>query len=776
MIRLAACLAKHLPSLAEARPDGELLAAFLAHRDEAAFAELVRRHGPLVWSACRRLLPDPSDAEDAFQAAFLVLVRRAPRLTHRDAIGPWLYQVGVWTARNIRRRNARMLARRSPLSPSVADPAPGPTSFDLQSDIDSALLSLPEKYRTPLVLCHLQGWSRREAAARLGCPEGTLSSLLARGLDKLRIKLKGLDPTKALALGATTVPLTLANATIQAATGIQLATAFAIATTASQLAEGVLRMFWIKKATAASFAILAVFGMGIGIGVSVRQVPGAAGGDGPGTTTGVASAAADGVPGENLDQAIIREKIALFAIEEQMHSLYKFYVAISKLEKSDDPNAVEEARKELPLAREELEKRRQQLFLARARLLALQKQAEKAGPAKADDNLYEVIKLKNVSAEDAVKVIDETFNGPQKAQGGAKPNRVRVVADKPSNSIVVVTASPADLLAIRKLVADMIDRDKADAELEKLRKQLAAVEIVIVSAKAGVKLSQEKLKQSKEAQEQGNGSPASILQDQITLVRFEEHLAQAVQKRAKLFAEIDDEMEAKLKPVAEQHFYEVIKLKNADAVIVAYIIDRRVNGPNPGANRVNIVAEKRSNSLVIVNASPVDLIAIRKLLAELLNNDQLLLKQIIEDHRQLVEMNMMMYRQSLAAEKAAASRKGYLEITITSKDAKDASSPYVIREIGADGKSVGTVYFENLAILSRFLSRTAKDAAGPNEVQLAAPADVKYETVKAILDACKAAGFTPPTVLKIGNLKIEIELLPNTTATDLAAKIDRVLK
>ena len=614
MIRLAACLAKHLPSLAEARPDGELLAAFLAHRDEAAFAELVRRHGPLVWSACRRLLPDPSDAEDAFQAAFLVLVRRAPRLTHRDAIGPWLYQVGVWTARNIRRRNARMLARRSPLSPSVADPAPGPTSFDLQSDIDSALLSLPEKYRTPLVLCHLQGWSRREAAARLGCPEGTLSSLLARGLDKLRIKLKGLDPTKALALGATTVPLTLANATIQAATGIQLATAFAIATTASQLAEGVLRMFWIKKATAASFAIIAVFGMGIGIGVSVNRMPGAAGGDGPGTTTGKGSTL-------------------------------------------------------MPVVNEE----------------------------------------------------DE-------------------------------------------------------AKLRALRAELAAIEKVIVSAKAGVKLSQEKLKQSKEAREQGSGSPASILQDQITLTRFEENLAQAVQKRAKLFAEIDDEMEAKLKPVAEQHFYEVIKLKNADAVIVAYIIDRRVNGPNPGANRVNIVAEKRSNSLVIVNASPVDLIAIRKLLAELLNNDQLLLKQIIEDQRQLVEFMNMTFLQMAAAQKAAASRKGYLEITITSKDAKDATLPYVIREIGADGKSVGTIYFDNLAILSRFLSRTAKDAAGPNEVQLAAPADVKYETVKAILDACKAAGFTPPTVLKIGNLKSEIELLPNTTATDLAAKIDRVLK
>src|SRR5438094_7628812 len=111
---------------ADPRSDGELLAAFVADRSEEAFLELIRRHGPLVWSACRRLLPDQADAEDAFQAAFLVLVRRASRLTDRDAIGPWLYQVAVWTARNMRRRNARRLARRSELSPATADPTPGP--------------------------------------------------------------------------------------------------------------------------------------------------------------------------------------------------------------------------------------------------------------------------------------------------------------------------------------------------------------------------------------------------------------------------------------------------------------------------------------------------------------------------------------------------------------------------------------------------------------------------------------------------------------------------
>src|SRR5687768_6752514 len=194
MSRLAAAICRQLPPT-DARPDGELLAAFLAD-DEPAFAELLHRHGPMVWGVCRRTLPDPADAEDAFQAAFLVLVRRANRLAGRATVGPWLYKVAAWTARNLRRRNARRLARRVPLSPATADPTHDPEHAALRLDLDAALLGLPEKYRSALVLCHLQGWSRRDAAERLGCPEGTLSSLLSRGLAKLRARLAGHDPAK----------------------------------------------------------------------------------------------------------------------------------------------------------------------------------------------------------------------------------------------------------------------------------------------------------------------------------------------------------------------------------------------------------------------------------------------------------------------------------------------------------------------------------------------------------------------------------------------------
>ena len=118
MTRLAT-LCRRLAPPADPRTDGDLLAAFLHDQDEPAFAEIVRRHGPLVWGVCRRLLPDRADAEDAFQAVFLVLVRRAGHLGRPELLPNWLYGVAFRTARNLRRRNARRLAQSSDASLSV---------------------------------------------------------------------------------------------------------------------------------------------------------------------------------------------------------------------------------------------------------------------------------------------------------------------------------------------------------------------------------------------------------------------------------------------------------------------------------------------------------------------------------------------------------------------------------------------------------------------------------------------------------------------------------
>ncbi len=270
MRSIAAQIARQLPP-ADARTDGDLLAGFLSAgaEAEADFAELVRRHGPMVWGVCRRTLPDPADAEDAFQAVFLVLVRRASRLSSAATIAPWLHRVAAWTARNLRRRNARRLAKRVPLS----DQPTATADADLGLDLDAALLSLPEKYRSPLVLCHLLGFSRADAAAQLGCPEGTLSAWLSRGLSKLRAKLGGHDPAKALSIATVTVPAVLSSSVVRAAVASRVAVAATalIPSTVSQLVEGVIHMFWVKKATAAAFTLFAVFAFGVGVGMTARQ-------------------------------------------------------------------------------------------------------------------------------------------------------------------------------------------------------------------------------------------------------------------------------------------------------------------------------------------------------------------------------------------------------------------------------------------------------------------------------------------------------------------------
>lgn len=246
-------------------PDGELLARYLATGDEPAFEELVQRHGPAVYGACHRHLPDPADAADAFQAVWLVLVRRAEKLAGRSALGPWLFQVAVWTARNLRRKNARRLAVTGPSAESLPDPSPD--LADLRLDLDAALAALPEKYRTPVVLCHLEGWSRRDAAAHLGCPEGTLSALLSRALAKLRKQL-GADPIPLLTLVGVTVPTGLATAAVRAADVFRTASlsTVGVSPAVADLTRGVLRMFWVKKVVATGLVLVVTLGMGIGIG------------------------------------------------------------------------------------------------------------------------------------------------------------------------------------------------------------------------------------------------------------------------------------------------------------------------------------------------------------------------------------------------------------------------------------------------------------------------------------------------------------------------------
>jgi RNA polymerase sigma factor (sigma-70 family) len=198
--------------------DAAVLDRFLAARDEPAFAELVRRHGPVVWGACRRLLADTRDAEDVFQATFLVLIRRAGSAARSPALGPWLHKVATLTATNLRRGNRRRAAVSGSMVDEVADRRTDPSHSDLRADIDAALLGLSAKHRAAVVLCHLQGLSRKEAAGRLGWPEGTLSATLNRALAKLRARLGDRESALVLALaGGTLVPTALIATTVRTA-------------------------------------------------------------------------------------------------------------------------------------------------------------------------------------------------------------------------------------------------------------------------------------------------------------------------------------------------------------------------------------------------------------------------------------------------------------------------------------------------------------------------------------------------------------------------------
>src|SRR5581483_9321050 len=160
--------------------DAELLERFLASRDETAFEALVRRHGPMVLGVCRRILRDSHDAEDAFQATFLVLVRKAASVVPREQLGNWLYGVAYRTALKARTARARRRRheRRAHALPAAA---PAGESLDLRPLLDQHLERLPAAYRAAVVLCDLEGRTKREAARQLGVPEGTLSSRLARG-------------------------------------------------------------------------------------------------------------------------------------------------------------------------------------------------------------------------------------------------------------------------------------------------------------------------------------------------------------------------------------------------------------------------------------------------------------------------------------------------------------------------------------------------------------------------------------------------------------------
>jgi RNA polymerase sigma factor (sigma-70 family) len=182
------------PSLSGVVTDAELLERFLQDRDEASFELLMWRHGPMVYGVCRRILHQTQDAEDAFQAAFLMLSRKADSIGKRESISGWLYTVAYRIALRAKSRSMRRSQVEKPLDDlpidlKSCDPVDLTAWRELRRMLDAELSQIPEKYRTAFILCHLEGKTCEEAAEHLGCPRGTVQSRVGRARERLRSRL-----------------------------------------------------------------------------------------------------------------------------------------------------------------------------------------------------------------------------------------------------------------------------------------------------------------------------------------------------------------------------------------------------------------------------------------------------------------------------------------------------------------------------------------------------------------------------------------------------------
>jgi RNA polymerase sigma factor (sigma-70 family) len=249
--------------------DGELLARFLRSRDDDALAALVRRHAAMVWGVCCRLLRNQQDAEDAFQATFLVLVRRAAYVP-RQAVANWLHGVARQTAVRLRATTAKRGRRERQVvnmpEPTVAEAR----DTDWQSALDEELSRLPEHYRGVIVLCDLEGMTRKEAARQLGIPEGSVASRLARARAMLAKRLTRRGTL--FSIGSASVPPALVASTIQAASLDMAGQAVGVVSAkVAALTEGVVKAMFVTKTRSVLAVVLLAAAVVAAVGVSYRS-------------------------------------------------------------------------------------------------------------------------------------------------------------------------------------------------------------------------------------------------------------------------------------------------------------------------------------------------------------------------------------------------------------------------------------------------------------------------------------------------------------------------
>lgn len=264
----------------DSRPDAQLLVAFSDRQEALAFVVLVHRYGPLVWSICRRLTGDCHTAEDAFQATFLVLARKAGSIRPRHSVGGWLHRTATNIALKVRAMNHRRKLHESPRDDShepITPEPPEPTDPAALAALEEEIAQLPDGLRTAVVLCELQGISRRQAAIRLGTAEGTVSSRLAAARKRLaeRLRRRGIGPACGIggllaisSYAVAKVPSAVAVATAAIATG----EALPVKASVSFLVNGEIRAMLLTKLTSVATGVIALFALAVGPWLSASPV------------------------------------------------------------------------------------------------------------------------------------------------------------------------------------------------------------------------------------------------------------------------------------------------------------------------------------------------------------------------------------------------------------------------------------------------------------------------------------------------------------------------
>jgi len=313
--------------------DGQLLEEFLSRRDEgaeAAFAALVALHGAMVWRVCQSVLPDSHAAEDAFQATFLILVRKARSIRHRDALASWLYGVArrvavrAKTSAAVRRQHEGQVPEMKGTPTPTLDPSRREQLEVLHQELDR----LPEKYRAAVVLCHLEGRTHAEAARLLNCPIGTVSIRVARARELLRDRLtrRGLALPAALAgvtllseaASAVAIPKGLAESTIKVAMHVAAGKAMAarvVPAAVAQLTEGVIKTMSMTKLTVIATGVLVA-----GFATAGAGLLAAGGGPAQGNPGAVSVAAAPAQADADVREAKARSNKNLRHIALAMHN------------------------------------------------------------------------------------------------------------------------------------------------------------------------------------------------------------------------------------------------------------------------------------------------------------------------------------------------------------------------------------------------------------------------------------------------------------------------